>query len=270
MRLLQGFSPSVLRREKGVDGRKTVCYDKQKGKVWGKIRMDQEYLDLKKWLKETADEPLETMNGFFDRRIAGYEEHMSPWREHYRWLAQLLPEDSRTLLDIGCGSGLELDEIFLRFPQLAVTGIDLSQQMLALLQKKHGARALTLIRADYFVHPFGEQRFDAAVSFETLHHFTAGKKTALFKKLCHALRPGGVYLECDYIASSQEIEELVFAESERRRQRDKIPPEQFVHFDTPLTLEHELQALREAGFSSAELVGYLPGDNHTPMLRAVK
>lgn len=232
--------------------------------------MDQEYLDLKRWLEETADEPLETMDSFFDRRIGSYEEHMSPWREHYRWMARLLPEGVESLLDIGCGSGLELDAVFERFPQLQVTGIDLSQEMLALLQQKHGARKLTLIRADYFAYPLGEGLFDAAVSFETLHHFTAEKKKGLFERLRRALKPGGVYLECDYIASSQQIEDLVFAESRRRRQRDKIPPEQFVHFDTPLTLEHEMQAMREAGFSSVELIGCLPGDNHTPMLRAVR
>ena len=232
--------------------------------------MDQEYQELKKWLEQTADEPLETMAAFFDRRIDGYEEHMSPWEAHYRWMAPLLPEGTETLLDIGCGSGLELDRIFERFPRLQVTGIDLSDEMLALLQKKHGMRELSLIQADYFSHPLKEGFFDAAVSFETLHHFTAAKKKGLFERLCRALKPGGVYLECDYIAASQAIEDLTFAECARRRQRDKISPDRFVHFDTPLTLEHEMQAMRDAGFSSVELIGYLPGDNHTPMLRALR
>lgn len=233
-------------------------------------KLDQTYLELKAWLEETRDEPLEAMGAFFDARIGDYEDHMSPWEKHYGWMAQLLPEDTKELLDIGCGSGLELDPIFQRFPALRVTGIDLSGEMLALLAKKHGGRALTLIQGDYFRCDFGENRFDTVISFETLHHFTAEEKTALFSKLRRSLRPDGVYLECDYVAKNQAIEDLVFAECARRRRRDGIPEDVFVHFDTPLTLEHEMEAMRQAGFSRVELVGYLPGDDHTPMIRAVK
>lgn len=232
--------------------------------------MDKAYIELKAWLDETRDVPLEAMDAFFDARIGDYEEHMSQWQAHYRWMAELIPEGTRTLLDIGCGTGLELDHIFARFPALSVTGIDLSQEMLAKLMQKHGARDLTVIRDDYFLHDFGEDRFDTVIAFETLHHFTAEKKAGLFAKICRALKPGGVFLECDYIATSQEIEDLVFGECRRRRERDGIAGDVFVHFDTPLTLEHEMQAMRSAGFALVELVGFLPEDDHTAMIRAVK
>lgn len=235
--------------------------------------MDQAYLELKNWLEETADEPLEEMDAFFNARIDGYEEHMSPWSEHYEWMARQLASEwsgdgnRKKLLDIGCGSGLELDCIFNQFPSLHVTGVDLSKEMLAKLSAKHASRSLTLIQADYFTYPLGENCYDAAVSFETLHHFTMEKKKELFAKLHRCIKPGGIYLECDYIADTQEIEDLLFAECERRRERDGISPETFVHFDTPLTLEHEMQAMRDAGFSKVELVDYLNG---TPMIRAEK
>ena len=235
--------------------------------------MDKEYLELKKWLEDTADEPLEEMDAFFNARIDGYEEHMSHWKEHYKWMARQLSDEwdgegnGKTLLDIGCGSGLELDCIYEKFPDLHVTGIDMSEEMLAKLSSKHVNHSLKLIQADYFIHPFGENCFDAAVSFETLHHFTMEKKKEVFAKLYRCLKPGGIYLECDYIADTQEIEDLLFAECERRRKRDGIAPETFVHFDTPLTLEHEMQAMRESGFDQVELVDDLDG---TPMIRAVK
>ena len=235
--------------------------------------MDKEYLELKKWLDETADEPLEEMDAFFNARIDGYEEHMSPWKDHYQWMARQLSSEwsgdgsMKTLLDIGCGSGLELDCIFERFPSLHVTGVDMSEEMLAKLSSKHAKRFLNLIQADYFIYPLGENCYDAAVSFETLHHFTMEKKKEIFTKLYRCLKPGGIYLECDYIAATQKIEDLLFAECERRRRRDGISPETFVHFDTPLTLEHEMKAMREAGFDQVELIDYLDG---TPMIRAVK
>ncbi len=232
--------------------------------------MDKNFAELKKWILETKEEPLETMAGFFDARIGDYEAHMARWSGHYRWMAEHLPPRMTDLLDIGCGSGLELDCIFERFPDLRATGVDLSGEMLAKLGRKHPDKALTLIRADYFSFDMGKGRYDAVVSFETLHHFKVEKKTELFGKIYESLRPGGVYLECDYIALSQEIEDTAFAECERRRRRDGIPDGVFVHFDTPLTLEHEISALKRGGFDRVEVVGFLPNDDHTPLIRAVK
>lgn len=228
--------------------------------------MDREYLALKQWLEDTGDVPLEAMDAFFSVRLPTYEEHMSRWSAHYQWMADLLPAGITSLLDIGCGTGLELDTIFRRFPTLSVTGIDLAADMLAALQKKHEDKDLTLICADYFRHPLPENTYDCAVSFETLHHYTAEKKKELFSAVCRSLKPGGIYLECDYIAVSQDIEDLVFAECARRRTRDQIPADAFVHFDTPLTLAHETEAMAQSGFSSVELVGFLDGDPNTAMI----
>lgn len=232
--------------------------------------MDAELIELKQWLDATRDDPLEAMDAFFDRRVGGYEDHMSRWERHYAWLAELLPEGIGTLLDIGCGTGLELDGIFRRFPDLSVTGVDLSREMLAELSRKHAGRRLTLLREDYFRCELGADRFDAAVAFETLHHFPGERKRELFRKIFRSLKTDGIFLECDYIAQSDEIEALLFRECARRRDRDRVPPDAYIHFDTPLTVAHELAAMGEAGFSSAELVGFLPGDANTAMFRAVK
>lgn len=228
-----------------------------------------EFEQIKKWLADTAEEPLEEMGSFFAKRIGGYEEHMAVWRDSYQWMARLIPGEAQSLLDIGCGTGLELDEIFRLRPDMAVTGIDLEPAMLERLRAKHGDRDICLIQGDYFQVPFGESRFDAAISFETLHHFRMEDKLILFQKLYRALKPGGCYIEADYIAESEEMETYLFAECARRREKSGIPEGTFVHFDTPLTLEHEMGLLSKAGFGSVECLGY-SGDSHTPMIRAMK
>ncbi len=232
--------------------------------------MDSLFKQTVHWIQETKDECLEPMASFFDRRIDDYEAHMAQWSDHYKWMAELLPPSIHSLLDIGCGSGLELGPIFSRFPNLQVTGIDLSRQMLERLFNAYAGRALTLIHGDYFLWDMGNSCFDAVVSFETLHHFTPSKKQILFERVFRCLKPGGVYLECDYIAPSQEYEDLLFTECARRRQRDNIPEDVFVHFDTPLTVEHELAVIKAAGFSTVQLVGFLPGDSHTAMIQAIR
>lgn len=227
-----------------------------------------DFASIKQWLKSTEDEPLETMGGFFDRRVDSYEDHMRPWRAYYRWLGELIPAQAKTLLDLGCGTGLELDEIFRLHPDIRVTGIDLAPGMLARLREKHPERKLTLTVGDYLTVPLAPCAFDVAVAFETLHHFPPETKLGLFRRIFAALRPGGMLLEGDYIAESDEMETYLFQELARRRARQHVPEGTFVHFDMPLTLAHELSLLRQAGFT-AEVLGYR-GEDNTPMIRAIK
>lgn len=227
-----------------------------------------DFTSIKQWLKSTEDEPLETMSGFFDRRVDSYEDHMRPWRAYYRWLGELIPAQAETLLDLGCGTGLELDEIFRLHPDIRVTGIDLAPGMLARLREKHPERKLTLTVGDYLTVPLAPCAFDVAVAFETLHHFPPETKLGLFRRIFAALRPGGMLLEGDYIAESDEMETYLFQELAQRRARQHVPEGTFVHFDTPLTLAHELSLLSQAGFT-AEVLGYR-GEDNTPMIRAIK
>lgn len=227
-----------------------------------------DFTSIKQWLKSTEDEPLETMSGFFDRRVDSYEDHMRPWRAYYRWLGELIPAQAETLLDLGCGTGLELDEIFRLHPDIRVTGIDLAPGMLARLREKHPERKLTLTVGDYLTVPLAPCAFDVAVAFETLHHFPPETKLGLFRRIFAVLRPGGMLLEGDYIAESDEMETYLFQELARRRARQHVPEGTFVHFDTPLTLAHELSLLSQAGFT-AEVLGYR-GEDNTPMIRAIK
>lgn len=227
-----------------------------------------DFTSIKQWLKSTEDEPLEAMSGFFDRRVDSYEDHMRPWRAYYRWLGELIPAQAETLLDLGCGTGLELDEIFRLHPDIRVTGIDLAPGMLARLREKHPERKLTLTVGDYLTVPLAPCAFDVAVAFETLHHFPPETKLGLFRRIFAALRPGGMLLEGDYIAESDEMETYLFQELARRRARQHVPEGTFVHFDTPLTLAHELSLLSQAGFT-AEVLGYR-GEDNTPMIRAIK
>ena len=212
--------------------------------------------ELKRWLEQTRNEPLESMGDFFAARLDGYEAHMQLWSAAYRRMAQLVDADARTLLDLGCGTGLELDELLRLHPDLAVKGVDLSPNMLSRLKQKHPQ--VQTVQADYFAYDFGVERYDAIVSFETLHHFTADAKRALFAKLLRALKPGRAYLQADYIACCDEEELLLQRACEERRARDGVPPERFVHFDTPLTLAHELALLRDVGFH-AEAVECIAG-----------
>lgn len=201
------------------------------------------------------EKPIEEMRAFFTERVDGYDEHMMQNvldAEGYARGAALLPEETRTLLDLGCGTGLQLEAVFARFPGIAVTGVDLTQAMLDALKAKHPEWALRLICGDYFQVDFGDNRFDAAISYESLHHFTHDEKRGLYRRVLRALRPGGVYVEADYVAATQAEEEALFARREELLSAQGAG-EGLWHFDTPCTVESQLRLLREAGFRNVAL-----------------
>ena len=203
--------------------------------------------DLKKWLAETAETPPEEMSAFFSARLNIYEDHMSAWSEGYRKFARLIPDGARRILDLGCGTGLELDEIFLRLPDAEVTGVDLSADMLQKLKEKHPDKDLRLLCADYLSAEFLAESFDAVISFESLHHFFPEEKRTLYKKLYRCLKRGGVFSLGDYIACCGEEEALLRGAYEEKRRRFPSK-DRFVHLDIPLTLAHESELLESAGF----------------------
>lgn len=215
-----------------------------------------------------APEPMAT---FFTQRVERYDEHMrrevEGGAQGYRRMAESLPAGVKNLLDLGCGTGLELEEIFRRFPSLAVTGIDLTPAMLQRLRRKFPDRRLTLCQGDYFQVVFGTDVYDAAVAYQTLHHFTPAQKLSLYRRLYGALKPGGVYLECDYMADTTRQEQYFFNESARLRERYGLTSGQMFHYDTPCTPAHQIRLLRQAGFVR---VAPLWRAGSTVLLRAVR
>lgn len=215
---------------------------------------------------------LEKMADFFEARLDGYDQHMlqsiESAAEFYPFTASCLPAVAGAeVLDLGCGTGLELEYYFKLNPTARVTGIDLSEGMLNALQQKFPERELTLIQGSYFDFPLETGKYQAAVSVESLHHFTKGEKTALYRKLRAALTPNGYFILTDYFADTHETERYFMHELARFRAKQGIADREFYHYDTPLTVEHETEALLEAGFKTVEILGKW-GATHT--LKATK
>lgn len=202
---------------------------------------------------------LEKMDEFFDSRLSIYEEHqlhaIHSANLFYPFTASQLPTAAGChILDLGCGTGLELDAYFKINPFAAVTGIDLAEGMLKTLQAKFPNKELTLIRGSYFDVPLGENRFDAAVSVESLHHFTQEQKISLYHRLHRSLKDGGYFILTDYLAETEEEEKENFRQFLQLKKESVVNDNDYYHFDTPLTREHETEALLSGGFSKVELL----------------
>jgi tRNA (cmo5U34)-methyltransferase len=198
---------------------------------------------------------IEEMGAFFDRRVDGYEEHMRSILDidgFYGAVAGALPQSDEPLriLDLGCGTGLELSFLFGRLPQARVTGIDLSGAMLDQLRDTYRDRMgqITLIRDNYAACPLGESYYDHAVSVQSLHHFPPEEKTAVYRNIARALRPGGAYAEGDFVVTAAEEKEYLNA------YRAAHTDGGLYHLDIPLTVERQIELFKAAGFCGVDLL----------------
>ena len=111
---------------------------------------------------------LEKMDDFFNNRIDSYEEHqlnmIDSAKEFYPFTAKHLPMDKNvSILDLGCGTGLELGYYFELNPTARITGIDMAEALLSALKKKYVDKKLTILQGSYFDIPFGKNCYDAVV-----------------------------------------------------------------------------------------------------------
>ena len=202
---------------------------------------------------------LERMEDFFAARVKGYDDHMRTniegSLEFYAYTASLLPKEPNSkVLDLGCGTGLELEEYYKLNPYTETTGIDLSEDMLNALKAKFPGKHLTLIHGSYFDVPLGDRIYDAAVSVESLHHFSAEMKMSLYKKLYASLKDYGIFVLTDYFAESEEREKEYSEELARIKREQGLSGDTFYHYDTPLLVDHEMDILRRAGFSDVRIM----------------
>jgi len=135
-----------------------------------------------------------------------------------------------------------------------IVGIDLTRAMLDKLGQKYPGRNIELVCGNFFDICFGENKFDTAVPFQAMHHFSHSEKVKLYKKIYKALKSEGIYIECDYMVTEQSVEDELFAEYERLKCELEIPDGGFYHFDIPCTIDNQIMLLKKAGFTSAEMV----------------
>ena len=95
-----------------------------------------------------------------------------------------------------------------------------------------------MICASYFDAPFGECVYDAAVSVESLHHFTKKEKIPLYKKLCASLVADGYFILTDYFAKNEKEEEAHRQSLIAIKEKEGITDRELYHYDTPLFLTH--------------------------------
>jgi S-adenosylmethionine-diacylgycerolhomoserine-N-methlytransferase len=102
------------------------------------------------------------------------------------------------ILEVGCGTGRNLVSLRRMFPQAHITGVDLSEQMLAIASSKVNDDHTTLLRRSYSMplHENG-QAYDCVLFSYALSMFNPGWEQAIDAAWAD-LREGGVIAVVDF------------------------------------------------------------------------
>jgi tRNA (cmo5U34)-methyltransferase len=197
---------------------------------------------------------LERMEEAWDRMSSDYGDRLglAPDDAHYRALANQVPETRLPIriLDIGCGSGFELDAVLARAPAARISCMDISREMLKALEERlspHAPRIDTR-HESYVDADLGDAEFDIVISSLTVHHLPKATKLDLFERILRALKPGGLYVELDDV-NDPERERIGQQWYEQYvAHRDGGERGEWNH-NMSLTVPNEKALLEEAGFS---------------------
>ncbi|MBR2712712.1 MAG: class I SAM-dependent methyltransferase [Bacilli bacterium] len=187
----------------------------------------------------------EKVREFFNGKIDSYDDVHAEYMDTKATLGDNLDNNAKNILDLGGGTGLELIHLFELHPDVHVTVIDITENMVEKLKLRDFADKVTAICGDFFEVDFGKN-FDAVISTSALHHFKKEEKIILYKKIFDCLKENGQFLNSDFIAENEEIEKEQLYELDNEFDKYK-------HIDIPMTIEHELEVLEKVGFKDIKV-----------------
>lgn len=215
--------------------------------------------DVPQWTTDGIEE----LPGFFNSTADIWDQKFgaAPDDPFYQAVALQIPQTDEPIdiLDLGCGTGIQLEFVFARAPNAKVTAIDRAPNMLEQLGVKFANKAeqLRLKQGSLLELSFGNNAYDYAISTLTMHHFVPERKIAIYKKARKALRTTGIYIEGDQVATVEEETNILYWYN---RWIVKLPGGDRAEWNYDITLSPETQThiLQEAGFSEVQLTWQSP------------
>jgi ubiquinone/menaquinone biosynthesis C-methylase UbiE len=104
------------------------------------------------------------------------------------------------VLEVGPGPGLTTDVLRRRVPRL--TAVEIDERLASALAERMSGSNVEVVHGDGTRLPFGAGQFSAATLFTMLHHVpSAGLQDTLLAEVCRVVRPGGLVVGSDAMAT---------------------------------------------------------------------
>lgn len=246
-------------------------------------------LDCAKFLRNGKCDSIATMNGkkktSWGKEASWYSTHLAGEDTYHTQvllpniLRVVEPHKGQTVLEIGCGEGFFAEAIAKEGS--AVTGCDIAPELIALAQKKGGARYLVTPAQNLSV--FNGMRFDVVLAVLTLQNME--RLDVVMKEVARVLQPDGRFifvLNHPVIRSPQtsswgfdtaqktQYRRLDAYLSERRVKIDMHPGKEkkSVTYSFHRSLQEYMKLLRGAGFVVTRLEEWISHRQSQPGPRA--
>ena len=198
------------------------------------------------------------MAQFFNEKADGYEEHMRSFASDlYDVIASPIPATGEpiSILDLGCGTGLEFKAVFAKAPNALITGVDVSEEMLSRLRDKHQVhiRRIRLMHGSFEQVLSSKDEYDYILSVMALHHLLPSSKRKLYRKIWKSLRTGGKYVEGDYVVSKREERKFLLS-YHKTTKNYQLSPNKAYHIDIPCSIKTQIELLTKAGFNKVRTI----------------
>jgi tRNA (cmo5U34)-methyltransferase len=173
-----------------------------------------------------------------------------------------------SVLDLGCGDGLFVQELIRIDPDLEATMVDGAAEMLAVArQRLTGHPRIGFVLATFqelLSHDPLKGKFDFVLSSLAIHHLCTEEKESLFAYVNSHLNPGGMFAIVDVVRASTDILENAYlglweewilcnCEPSKRAELQAVPGKYRDNPDNrPDCLMFQLRALEKAGFRNVD------------------
>jgi tRNA (cmo5U34)-methyltransferase len=156
------------------------------------------------------EEVKKTFNDLAERYDLQRRKLIPDFDDFYRTVVEMVPfspQGSWRFLDLGAGTGLLTQFLRGHFPQADYSLMDFSSEMLAQAKARFAGQAgLHFLEADYAAADW-PGTFDGIFSSLSIHHLSDEAKSALYRKILAHLRPGGIFLNAEFVrAESPELQ----------------------------------------------------------------
>ncbi len=122
-------------------------------------------------------------------------------------------------LDLGCGNGILGQAISEQYPQARGVFIDISPSMLEAAQNSidNASGKYSFLLQDFALSSWSDAlnkitSFDVIVSGFAIHHQPDSRKQGIYQEIYNPLKPGGIFLNLEHIASASSLGETAFDE----------------------------------------------------------